>query len=128
MSADVLVVEDEPDLRSSVAEILRRAGYEVEEAADGVEALALLATRSVGAMLLDLRMPRCGGMAVLDALVDPPPVVVVSAHDLEEAERVRLRSKVMAVLKKPVPPAELLEWVAAALGAEPAPARSGEDR
>ena len=123
MSPDVLVVEDEPDLRSSVAEILRHAGYEVQEAGDGVEALALLASRPIRAVLLDLRMPRCSGTALLDALVDPPPVLVVSAHHLEESERARLGPKVVAVLKKPVPPAQLLERVAAVLQAEPARAR-----
>jgi two-component system, chemotaxis family, chemotaxis protein CheY len=117
---DVLVVEGEPDLRGSVAEILRGAGYEVREAGDGIEALAVLATQLVGVVLLDLRMPRCDGMALLDALVDPPPVLVVSAHHLGEPDRARLGPKVVAVLKKPVPPAQLLERVGAVLEAESA--------
>ena len=61
--ADVLVVEDEPDVRGSVADILRGAGYDVEEACDGIEALDMLAHNRVGAVLLDVRMPRCDGIA-----------------------------------------------------------------
>ena len=113
--ADVLVVEDEPDVRGSVVDILRGAGYGVEEACDGLEALDILARHPVGAVLLDLRMPRCDGIAVIDALDDPPPIVVVSAHNLSDDERKRVGSKVMAVLSKPVPPRQLLERVAAAL-------------
>jgi two-component system, OmpR family, response regulator PrrA len=128
VSTDVLVVEDEPDIRSSEADILRQAGYEVEEAADGVEALALLATRRVGAVLLDIRMPRCNGVAVVDALVDPPPIVVVSAHQLEESDLARMGHKVVAVLKKPVPPAQLLDRVAAALKPVDGPVPWAEDR
>lgn len=120
MSRGILVVEDEPDLRSSVADILRQAGYDVEEAADGVEALALLASRPVEAVLMDLRMPRCDGLAVLDALVDPPPVLIVSAHHLDQDDRARLGAKVVDVLKKPVPPQELLERLSAALAAQSA--------
>lgn len=116
--ADVLVVEDEPDVRGSVVDILRGAGYGVEEACDGFEALDILARHPVGAVLLDLRMPRCDGIAVIEALDDPPPIVVVSARSLSEDERKKVGSKVIAVLRKPVPPRQLLERVASLLRPE----------
>ncbi len=121
MRTDILIVEDEPDVRSSLADILRQAGYQVEEAGDGVEALAVLATHKVGAVLLDLRMPRCNGVEVVDALVDPPPIVVVSAHQLTDSDRARMGRKVVAVLKKPVPPAQLLDRLAAIVELTPEP-------
>lgn len=113
--ADVLVVDDDNDVRSSVAAILRHAGYEVEEAADGVEALELLRNNRVGTVLLDLRMPRCDGFAVMRSLEDPPPIVIVSAHNVDDAERARLGPEVVAILKKPVPPITLLDQVALVL-------------
>jgi CheY-like chemotaxis protein len=116
--ADVLVVEDEPDVRGSVADILRGAGYDVEEACDGVEALDVLADHQVGAVLLDLRMPRRDGISVVQALDDPPPIVIVSAHHLDAAEREKLGPKVVAVLKKPVPPPKLLAQLSSLLRPE----------
>ena len=114
--APVLVVDDEPDVRTSVADILRDAGYEVEEAADGDEALAVLARGEVSAMLLDLVMPRCDGIAVMDALPDPPPVLVISAHRIDASARNKLGPKVVDFLEKPVPPRELLARVASLVG------------
>jgi len=110
MSAtDVLVVEDEPDVRASVADILRGAGYRVAEAADGKEALAVLSSEEVGAVLLDLRMPRMDGITLVDTLTDPPPILVVSSHSPDDAERAKLGAKVVDVLKKPVHPDVLLD-------------------
>ena len=114
--AAVLVVDDEADVRTSVADILRDAGYEVEEAADGNEALAVLARGEVAAMLLDLVMPRCDGIAVMDALRDPPPVLVISAHHIDVLARQKLEGKVVDFLEKPVPPRELLARVAELVG------------
>lgn len=112
---DVLVVDDEPDVRSSVAEILRGAGYRVAEAADGNEALAVLSSETVGAVLLDLRMPRMDGMTLVERLEDPPPILVVSSHSPDDGERARLGRKVVAVLKKPVHPDVLLDRLGRAL-------------
>ncbi|MHB8439510.1 MAG: response regulator, partial [Acidimicrobiales bacterium] len=56
-SFDVLVVDDHEAIRTSVAELLRSAGYEVMEAENGARALELLGEHTFGAMVLDLRMP-----------------------------------------------------------------------
>lgn len=113
--ADVLVVDDDNDVRSSLAEILRQAGYEVAEAMDGSEALEVLARERVGAMLLDLGMPVLDGFSVMESLEDPPPIVIVSAQYMAQTDRARLVPQVVAVLKKPVPPPELLDLVASVL-------------
>ncbi|HAM01591.1 MAG TPA: hypothetical protein DCQ30_05105 [Acidimicrobiaceae bacterium] len=115
---DVLVVEDQPDVRGSVADILRAEGYDVEEACDGIEALDILSRHQVGTVLLDLRMPRCDGIAVVEALADPPPIVIVSAHGLADEELKKIGSKVVGVLRKPVPPRQLLERVGSLLRGE----------
>lgn len=119
--AQILVVDDELDVRSSVAEILRTAGYEVVEAKDGFEALELLSSASVGAILLDVSMPRCDGISMLTALDSPPPIVVISARNLDSDTQERLGDKITAFLKKPVPPIRLLEQLKAVLQREDEP-------
>jgi DNA-binding response OmpR family regulator len=57
----VLVVDDDEDLRDSIATLLRRQGYDVEVARDGREALDLVAVGLPGAILLDMRMPVMNG-------------------------------------------------------------------
>ena len=114
----ILVVDDELDVRSSVADILRTAGYEVAEAKDGYEALELLKSAKVGAILLDVSMPRCDGISMLTAIDSPPPIVVISARNLDSDTEKRLGDKITAFLKKPVPPIRLLEQVKAVLQRE----------
>lgn len=69
----VLVVEDDSEIRLSIASILGEEGYLVEEAPDGRPALRLLrASRKPLVVLLDLNMPRMDGKALLQAIADDP--------------------------------------------------------
>ncbi len=117
MSADVLVVDDDADVRWTVAEVLRSAGFSVAEAEDGEIALGLLNTHRYRMVLLDLRMPHRDGVSLIEAVEDVPPVVVHSAYSLDAAERQRLGDKVVDYLHKPVSPQKLLRAVIAVLGA-----------
>lgn len=65
MTARVLCVEDETDLRSDICEELVAAGYEVTEAGTGQEALALLQERNFDLVLCDITMPRMSGLDLL---------------------------------------------------------------
>ncbi|HEX9894272.1 MAG TPA: response regulator [Gemmatimonadales bacterium] len=81
--AQVLLVEDSPFLRYAARAVLQRRGYDVLEAADGQEALDLLARTRPDVILLDLVMPRVSGEEVLRALKNNPelarvPVVMLS--------------------------------------------------
>ncbi|HEY1826661.1 MAG TPA: response regulator [Acidimicrobiales bacterium] len=119
--ADVLVVDDEEPLRTSLAEILRSAGYSVLEAEDGQVALELLESGSVGVVLLDIRMPRRTGIELLEALDSPPHVILMSAFRFEgEAER-SVGHKVFSHLVKPVAPRRLLDEVEAAMESDEQP-------
>lgn len=64
----ILCVEDENDLRSDIAEELEAAGYEVLQAANGGEALALLSRRRPDLVLCDITMPGLGGYDVLKGM------------------------------------------------------------
>lgn len=116
--ACVLVCDDDEGVRTTVAAILRRAGYKVLEADDGDAAWVLLGEEKISALILDIRMPGRDGIALLDALDAPPAVLLVSAFSVEPAVRARIGPKVFRYLRKPVRPEQLLDVVAAALEGE----------
>jgi CheY-like chemotaxis protein len=111
----VLVIEDDKAVRQTTVELLQSDGYVVVEAVDGIDGLQRLREGSFDVVLLDLHLPRLDGIGVIDALEDPPPVILVSAFEYfdEQIMRDRLESKVVAFLQKPVRPQRLLEVVAA---------------
>jgi DNA-binding NtrC family response regulator len=79
----VLVVDDEPLMRWSMAESLRDQHYGVIEAADGAEALRALSSADVDAIVLDYRLPDSDDLALLARirqLAPLTPVVMISAH------------------------------------------------
>jgi CheY-like chemotaxis protein len=115
-SVDVLVVDDHEAIRTSVAELLRTAGYSVIEAGDGQSALQALSDYEVGAIVLDLRMPGVDGLKVLELLHDPPPVIITSAFTLDLEEQQRVDDKIFVQLVKPFHPRRLIEAVASAIG------------
>ena len=80
--ARILVAEDEANLRKVLAVMLRREGYEVLEAKDGLEAMPLL-DASIAAVITDLRMPQKDGMSLLRhavAVHPEVPVILITAH------------------------------------------------
>ena len=109
--ADVLVVDDEADVRASMSEVLRTSGFSVDEAEDGQVALDMLRRSRYGMVLLDIRMPRLDGVSLIESLEELPPVVVHSAYSLSIEERQRLGVKVLMYLHKPVSPPQLLSVV-----------------
>lgn len=79
----VLVVDDEKNIRLTLVAALDGLGFDVETAADGQQALDRLDAGDVWLVLLDLKMPRLDGMAVLRRLRDTRPevrVVMITAH------------------------------------------------
>jgi len=80
----VLVIEDEPDLLSVLAQSLREAGYAVDTAADGEDGLFKAEGGEYDALVLDLMIPRLDGWGVLKALRSgghSVPVLVLTARD-----------------------------------------------
>ncbi len=80
----VLVIEDEPDLLTVLAQSLREAGYAVDTASDGREGLFKAQGGEYDALLLDLMIPRLDGWALLKTLRaggNSVPVLVLTARD-----------------------------------------------
>src|SRR5215470_12049701 len=85
MPPTILVVDDDPDLRQVLVQLLSDAGYQVEEASDGVMALKQIARRVPDAILSDMRMPHLDGLGLATVLgphSPPIPIIVMSADPL----------------------------------------------
>lgn len=81
----VLVVDDEADIRATVSAMLEIEGYDVEEAANGADALHAIEARAPDLILLDMRMPVLDGWAFASELRRrghrTPIVVMTAARD-----------------------------------------------
>ncbi len=103
---EVLVVEDDNDLRESLSQALRDHGFTVTSASNGQQALDLLHTGIKPAViLLDLMMPVLNGWELRDALRDDPeladiPQLVISAY-MDEAEQHVLALPADDCIRKP---------------------------
>ena len=118
--ARVLVVDDDPDIRVSLEEALKVAGYEVDGAGTGAGALAICQQQCPDLVLLDQMLPDLDGLEVCRRLRETPatarvPIVFVTART-GERERVRgLAAGADDYVVKPFSTAELLLRVRAVL-------------
>jgi DNA-binding NtrC family response regulator len=112
----ILVVDDEPNTRLALAELLRDEGYEVETAEDGADALAKLAGCAAGLALIDLNLPGMGGLALLAEIKARDPacsVVLLTSYDAAEAAA--MRAGAAGYLVKPIDLAALFLAIERAL-------------
>jgi len=122
----ILVVEDDPAILRLLVALLTSAGYDVQTAVDGEEALALCARARPAAVFLDVTLPRRSGwevLAELRARGDAPPVVMLTAD--AGAARRALRAGAAAAILKPFDIDEVLEAAGRLAGALP---RGANDR
>ncbi|HET9878817.1 MAG TPA: response regulator [Candidatus Limnocylindria bacterium] len=125
----VLVVEDDPELRTIYQEVLSDGGFEVIAARDGVDALEILDGEwTPCVLLLDLRMPRMSGWELVARLRandrwDHLPLIIVAAYYriAEEAERLGAH----AWLQKPIDLGRLVGIVEDACGGSNGKGRHG---
>ncbi len=81
--AKILIIDDEKSIRSTLREILEYEKYEVDEAKDGEEGLALLEKNNYDVVLCDIRMPKMDGIVVLEKAIEmekEAQFIMVSAH------------------------------------------------
>ena len=81
----ILVVDDDPEMRALLVEVLRQEGYVVEEAANGAEVLTCLRTKSFAAIIMDKNLPGLGGLYLLSGLRvicrDTPVILITTLAD-----------------------------------------------
>ena len=121
----VLVVDDAGLVRRYYRDILERAGYAVEEAINGLEAIERLLQRPADLLIVDINMPQMDGISLLKYLRrQPPPLgsipALVSsteaeAHDMDAARAAGAN----LYLVKPVKPEVLVQYIALLTGGAP---------
>jgi two-component system, NtrC family, response regulator AtoC len=114
----VLIVDDEPNLRKILAAQLSRDGYDVLLAEDGEQGLALLREHHIDLVVTDLKMPKVDGMTLLrEALAEQPelPIVMITAHGTVDTAVEALKLGAFDYLTKPFDKDEVRQIVAKAL-------------
>src|SRR5581483_11254681 len=132
MARRVLVADDSATLRRLVEAVLVEAGYDVEPASDGAEALDRVQRSHFDLALVDFVMPRLNGYQLTQAIRSIPalrtlPVVLVSARADQIGARFMAQTGAVAALDKPFTPATLLGVVARALESATSAADSGDE-
>ncbi|MBN2393334.1 MAG: response regulator [Anaerolineae bacterium] len=112
----ILVAEDERDIRELIAFTLRFAGFEVELASNGAEAVEKAPDVVPDLILMDVRMPRMTGYQACEALKENPvtrdiPVIFLSAKGQESEIQEGLEVGAMEYILKPFAPDELTAQV-----------------
>jgi DNA-binding NtrC family response regulator len=117
----VLLVEDDPAVRTALLGALEDAGFEAEGTGDAMEALAILAQRHVRVVVADYHLPGIAGLDLLAALRGTAPgtaLILYSGGMTNELAAEARAFGVRVVLEKPVSAEQLVGAVRAALPAE----------
>ncbi len=114
--AKILIAEDERDIRELIAFTLRFAGFEIELASNGVEAVEIAPKVVPDLILMDVRMPRMTGYQACEALKEDPvtkdiPVVFLSAKGQESEIQEGLEVGAKEYILKPFAPESLTAQV-----------------
>ena len=118
--SDILVVEDEAQQRSEIAEALQQAGHRVDTASSGNEALARLKEKRYDLLITDLMMEEGTGFDVLQWVQGKAPglpVIVCSSYAKGENLKSFLPTQFYRILRKPCPTEDLVEQVRELLAA-----------
>jgi len=127
MSAKILVVDDDPEIREAISLVLDANGYQVVTAEDGIDGLNKLREEKPDLMILDLLMPRLDGFGVCKELKDPRwskygriPVIILSSVRQDASKRryeleTGLQLDVDDYVEKPIEHTVLMERVVSLL-------------
>jgi two-component system, cell cycle response regulator DivK len=116
MSRRILVVEDQPDNRQILRDLLTSANFEVIEAVDGEAGLAAAAEHRPDLILMDVQLPGIDGYEATrrlkgDAALQSIPVIAVTARALNGAEQEARAAGCDGYIAKPISPRQLLAKV-----------------
>ena len=111
-----MVIDDSASLRGAVGSTLADAGYEVLDAVDGKEALAMLDGRKVDLMICDVHMPGMDGIAFVKEVKRRPdyrfvPIIMLTTESSEEGKQAGQMAGAKAWVVKPFRPAQILHAV-----------------
>lgn len=122
--ATILVVDDSAVARAKLRKLFETAGYAVESATDGVEALDLLGRSRFSVLVTDLEMPNMNGIELIAAVqgnldTEDLPIVAITGHDELQA-RVHDCQGLYGIFKKPWNDRELLKRIETLVSLRPA--------
>jgi len=103
--AHVLIVDDDPGMRETLADILGNMGYGVDTAGDGYEAIEMIRKRTYGVALMDIRMPGINGVGTLKEVKRTSPstrVIMMTAYSGEQDVQEALNEGACCVFYKPL--------------------------
>jgi len=109
----ILLVDDEERYREHIARVLTKAGYEVLEAGDGIEALSLLEKSQIDLVISDILMPRLNGYALvarLRAKWPTMPVILTTGFLSQDAAK-NMMSGSVDFIPKPINVERLLDMI-----------------
>jgi len=118
MSARLLVVEDDAEMRNLLRKVLEKEGYRVSVAADGREASASLSRAPYDLVVTDMLMPEDGGLELLQAIRESHPtlpVIIITAFGDWGSYSRALELGAAAFISKPLKMAELIGAIHTAL-------------
>lgn len=101
----ILVVDDETNMRATLADILSDEGYRIDTAPDGLSAVQMCEQQDYDVVLLDVRMPGIDGVETfrrIHRLNDSVRVVMMSAYSMDDLKRAVLDEGAIAFLSKPL--------------------------
>lgn len=99
----ILIVDDDPSIRTLLRLVAERRGYSVDVAADGVEALRLLAERRYDLAIIDLMMPRVNGYELVDGIrrFEQRPTIVIATAMTDSLIGLLDAEIVHSIIRKP---------------------------
>ena len=110
MNKPILIVDDEPIVRESIRDWLKNAGYQVETAETGEEAIDMISKQDFSVMIIDVRLPGKTGIAVLKEVKTQRPLIksiVITAYPSVELAVEAVKVGAVDYLIKPVAPDDL---------------------
>lgn len=126
----ILVVDDEKNIRETLCQALETLPVEVKAASSGKEALEMLQEESFALILLDLKMPGIDGMEVLRQVRTFQPeirIIIISAHGTVESAVEVMKLGAVDFIQKPFTPQEIRQLVQRVLDREQIAAETAED-
>jgi len=111
MSKNVLVIDDEPNMRHMLTALLEKAGYAVTAAADGVDGLSILESKAFDLILCDVRMPRMDGLSFLKQIAEQglnTTTIVMSAYGTIDTAVEAMKLGAVDYISKPFKVDEIL--------------------
>ena len=115
---NILVVDDDMVVRRSLARVLEQEGHRVDEAASGADAVQMLDSKRYALVILDLRMPRLGGLTVLQHVRNQQPqiaVLVMTSYPSLENAKESIQLGAFDFLPKPLDAEQIRKVVAGVL-------------